>query len=131
VLHQVDGSERVGGGHVWPCLLDSLNGKHGLAHVVPTGRLGNSESLPDDVLKVRIHAGYESAGGGKRKAPQRDGASWKVIRIQRSLIEAQHHTIFTAPKKMPTGHGPAQIDHGSKYEDGLGGAYLAPSPCHG
>ena len=29
MLHQVDGSERVGGGHVWPRLLDSLNGKHG------------------------------------------------------------------------------------------------------
>ncbi len=24
-----------------------------------------------DVLKVRVHAGYESAAGGKRKAPRR------------------------------------------------------------
>jgi len=37
--------------------------------VIPTGRLGNPKSLPDDVLKVRVHAGYESAAGGKRKAP--------------------------------------------------------------
>ncbi len=67
VLHQVDGSERVGGGHVWPCLLDSLNGNHGLAHVVPTGRLGNPESLPDDVLKVRVHVGMRARSGAKEK----------------------------------------------------------------
>ena len=47
MLHQVDGSERVGGGHVWPRLLDRLNGNYGLAHVVPTGRPGNPKSLPD------------------------------------------------------------------------------------
>ncbi len=40
----------VGGGHVWPCPLDSLNGKHGLAHMVLAGRLGVLKSLPDDVL---------------------------------------------------------------------------------
>ena len=68
MLHQVDGSERVGGGHVWPCLLDNLNGNHGLAHVVPTGRLGNPKSLPDAFLKVRVQGAYESAAGGKRKA---------------------------------------------------------------
>ena len=30
MLHQVYGSERVSGGHVWPRLLGSLNGKYGL-----------------------------------------------------------------------------------------------------
>ena len=66
---QIDRRQRVRGSHVRSCPLDSLNGKHGLAHVVLTGCLGNFKSLPDDVLKVRVHAGYESAAGGKRKAP--------------------------------------------------------------
>jgi hypothetical protein len=39
--------------------------------VIPTGCLGIAKSLPDDVLKVRVHAGYESAAGGKRKAPHK------------------------------------------------------------
>ena len=43
----------VGGGHVWPCPLDSLNGKLGLAQVIPTGFLGIPKGLPDDVSKVR------------------------------------------------------------------------------
>ncbi len=55
VLHQVNGSQRIGGGHVWPCPLDRLNGKYGLAHVVPTGCQGIPNSLPDDVLKVQVH----------------------------------------------------------------------------
>ncbi len=67
MLHQVDGSERVGGGQDWPCPLDSLNGKHGLAHVVPTGRLGNRKSLPDDVLKVRVHAHMSAQPAAKEK----------------------------------------------------------------
>jgi len=41
VLYQVNGSQRIGGSHVWPCPLDSLNGKHGLGHVVLTGCQGN------------------------------------------------------------------------------------------
>ncbi len=48
LLHQVNGSQRVGGGHVWPCPLDSLNGKHGLDHVILTGRQGIPKSLADD-----------------------------------------------------------------------------------
>ncbi len=44
-----------------------------LVRVIPPGRLGNPKSLPDDVLKIRVHAGYESAGGGKRKAPPERG----------------------------------------------------------
>ena len=56
------------GGKVIPDL-DSLNGKHGLAHVVLTGCLGNLKSLPDDVLKVPVHAVYESAIGCGRKPP--------------------------------------------------------------
>ncbi len=42
-----------------------------LARVVSTGRLGNPKSLPNDVLKVLVLAGYESAAGGKRKTPRR------------------------------------------------------------
>ncbi len=67
MLHQVDGSERVSGGHVWPRLLDSLNGNHGLAHVVPTGRLGNPKSLPNDVLKVRVQVGMRAQPAAKEK----------------------------------------------------------------
>ncbi len=44
--HQVNGSQCVEGSHVWPCSLDSLNGKHGLDHVIPTGCLGIPKSLP-------------------------------------------------------------------------------------
>ena len=66
--HQVNGSQRVGGGHVWPCPLDSPNGKLGLAQVILTGCQGIPKSLPDDVLKARVHVGYESAAGGKSKA---------------------------------------------------------------
>ena len=84
-LHQVDGSERVSGGHVWPCLLDSLNGKHGLAHVVLTGRLGNPKSLSDDVLKIRVHADYESAAGGKRKAPPERGHPQPLRDLRKSF----------------------------------------------
>jgi hypothetical protein len=50
--HQVDRSQRISGGHVWPRLLDGLNGKHGLAHVISTDCQGIIKSLPDDVLKV-------------------------------------------------------------------------------
>ena len=78
MLHQVDGGERVNGGHVWPCLLDSLNGKHGLAHVILTGRLGIPKSLPDDVLKARVHVGYESAPPCNRKNVMNDNL-WRQL----------------------------------------------------
>ena len=71
MLHQVDGSERFGGVHVWPCPLDGLEGKPSLVNVILASCLGVLEGLPDDVLKVRVHAGYESAAGGKRKARRR------------------------------------------------------------
>ncbi len=57
---QINGSQRVGGGHVWPHLLDSPNGKLGLAQVILTGRLGVFKSLPDDILKVRVHGGMRA-----------------------------------------------------------------------
>ncbi len=53
--HQVNGSQRVGGGHVWPCPLDSPNGTLGLGEVVPAGSLGVGKRLADDVLKVGVH----------------------------------------------------------------------------
>ena len=52
MLHQINGSQYFGVGHVWPCQLDSLNGKHGLAGVFPTGCQGILESLPDDLIEV-------------------------------------------------------------------------------
>ena len=51
--YHIDRREHVGGGHVWPCPLDSLNGKHGLVHVVLTGCQGIPKSLADHALKVR------------------------------------------------------------------------------
>ncbi len=48
--YHIDRSQRVEGGHVWSCQLDSLNGKHGLAHMVLAGCLGIPKSLPDDIL---------------------------------------------------------------------------------
>ncbi len=48
--------------------------------VIPTGRLGNPKSLPDDVLKVRV--GYESAAGA-RKAPRQ--AVWGHTQARGSL----------------------------------------------
>ncbi len=45
MLHQVNGSQRVRGGHVWLCPLDSLNGKHGLAQVILAGGLSIGEGL--------------------------------------------------------------------------------------
>jgi len=38
--------------------------------MIPAGSLGIGEGLADDVLKVRVHVGYESAADGQRKAPQ-------------------------------------------------------------
>ena len=85
-LHQVDGSERVSGGHVWPCPLDGLNGNHGLAHVVPTGRPGDPKGLPDDVLKVRVHAAMRAQPAAKEKprarcwgAHKRGAQIWEKI----------------------------------------------------
>ncbi len=63
--HQIDGSQRVGGGHVGPCPLDSPNGKLGLAQVILTGCQGIPKSLPDDVLKVRVHAGARPVAYGR------------------------------------------------------------------
>ena len=56
MLHQINGSQHIGVGHVWPCQLDSLNGNHCLANMVNTGCMGIPKSLPDYVIKVRVHA---------------------------------------------------------------------------
>ena len=72
--NQVNGSQRVGGGHVRADLLDSPNGKLGLAQVVLAGRLSIGEGLADDVLKVRVHGGMRARSGVKEK-PRRSGAS--------------------------------------------------------
>ncbi len=66
--HHVDGSQSVGGGHVWSCPLDSPNGKLGLAQVILTGCHGIPKSLADDVLKVRVHGGMRR-GWRQKKSP--------------------------------------------------------------
>ncbi len=55
MLHQVNGSQRIGGGHVWPRQLDSLNSSRSLANLIKTGCQGISKSLPDYVINVRVH----------------------------------------------------------------------------
>ncbi len=71
--HQIDGSQRVRGGHVGPCPLDSPNGKLGLAQVILTGCQGILESLPDDVLKVPGHVGIRAQPTAKEKPAARTG----------------------------------------------------------
>ncbi len=55
-----------------------------VARVIPTGRLGNPKSLPDDVLKVRV--GYESAAGS-RKAPRQ--AVWGTLKRGAPSVQSQ------------------------------------------
>ncbi len=71
--HQVNGSQCIGGGHIRTCPLDSPNGKLGLAQVILTGCQGIPKSLPDDVLKVRVHGGMRARSDAKEK-PRRSGA---------------------------------------------------------
>ena len=94
-LHQVNGLQRIIGGHVWPSPLDNLKDKYSLGHGIPTGCLGNPKSLPDDVLKVAVHVGY------------------RVIRLCAGLRSGQRsccRTLCRSPvnlelKKSPTGAG--------------------------
>ena len=64
MLHQFDGSQRIGGGHVWPCQLNGLYSKHGLAKVFPTGCQGFSKGTSDDVFKIQVHAVQPGLGVG-------------------------------------------------------------------
>ncbi len=50
-----------------------LDGLFSLAEVIPAGSLGVGKSLPDDVLKVRVHAGMRAQPAAKEK-PHRSGA---------------------------------------------------------
>ncbi len=72
--HQVNRQQRAGGGHVWPCPLDSPNGKLGLGEVVPAGSQGIPKNLPDNVLKVRVHVVMRAQFRPKGK-PRRGEAS--------------------------------------------------------
>jgi hypothetical protein len=67
LLHQFNGSQRIGVGHVWPRQMDSLYGKLGLANAVIAGCLGILESLPDCVIKVRVHEGMRAQPAAKEK----------------------------------------------------------------
>ena len=68
MLHQINGSQRIGGGHIWPCQLDGLNGKHGLAKLFPTACQGFPKGASDDVFKVQIHAAQPGLGVGHNVA---------------------------------------------------------------
>ena len=70
MLHQINGSQHIGVGPVWPCQLDSLNGNHCLANMVNTGCMGIPKILPDEVLKVRVHVGMRARSGAKEKPRQ-------------------------------------------------------------
>ncbi len=65
--HQINRRQRVGGGHVWPCLLDGPNGKLGLTRVIPASGLSIHKSLQDDVLKVGVHVSMRARSGAKEK----------------------------------------------------------------
>ncbi len=55
-----------------------LDGLFSLAEVIPTGRLGNPEGLPDDVLKIRVHADMRAQPGAKEKPRRVAGlVSWE------------------------------------------------------
>ncbi len=64
MLHQFNNSQRIGGSHVWPRQLDSLNSKHGLAKLFPTACQGLPKGASDDVFKVQIHAAQPGLGVG-------------------------------------------------------------------
>ncbi len=81
--HQVNGSQRVGGGHVWPCPLDSPYGMLGLTKVIPTGGFRVCQCLADDVLKVGVHAVMRARLRAKRKPRREGGAKSKPIEDRR------------------------------------------------
>ncbi len=65
--HRVDGSQCVGGGHVWPCPLDRPNGDLGLAQMILTGSPSVGQRVVDDVLKVGVHAAMRARMEAKEK----------------------------------------------------------------
>ncbi len=73
--HQINGRQCFGGGNVWSCPLDGLDGKPSLANVVLTGRLSILKSLPDDVLKVWVHVGMRAQPVAKEKPRARETGS--------------------------------------------------------
>ncbi len=104
--HQVNGSQRIGGGHVWPRPLDSPNGKLGLAQVVLAGCLSIGEGLPDDVLKVRVHVSMRAQSRAKEKLrhdgggrlSRKTGLCQKICRTPR-MMSAQKTTLITNTKR--------------------------------
>ncbi len=61
-----------------PCPLNSLNGKFDLTHLIFTGCLGIPKSLPDDVLKVQIHAAMRAQPAAKEKPRHEGGAQVRL-----------------------------------------------------
>jgi len=68
LLHQFNGSQCVGVGHVWPCQLNSLDSKHGLAKLFPTACQGFPKGASDDDFKVQIHTALPGLGVGHSAA---------------------------------------------------------------
>ena len=100
MLHQFNGSQRIGVGHVWPRQMDSLYGKLGLANAVIAGCLGILESLPDYVIKVRVHEGMRLQLATKEK-PQREArasSSWDVAASTTGHLTKgnAHHSVMVA-----------------------------------
>ncbi len=117
MLHQVDGSERISGGHVWQRLLDSLNGNHGLAHVVPTGRLGNPKGLPDDILKIPVLADMRAQAAAKEKPRAVDSFNQGEL-VRAGLVGSCERTkrIIASHSHRSAPHWPTSI-RGQKSPD--------------
>ena len=82
MLHQVDGSERVSGGHVWPRLLDSLNGKYGLVisdqeAIRPLTRAADSLGVSRGLSFLSLIAGMVlGVTPNMRQSKLRDATIW-------------------------------------------------------
>ncbi len=69
-----------------------------LAHVVPTGRLGNPKGLPDDVLKVRVHTDMRAQPAAKEK-PRRSGSD--SAQPSRLVVEFAERVMDTLGDRDP------------------------------
>ena len=56
----------------------------GLAQIVPTDCQGIPKSLPDDVLKVRVHAGMKEQAAAKEK-PRAVDNHYRGVRMRAGL----------------------------------------------
>ena len=85
--------------------LDSLDGKPRLAQVILTGCQGIPKSLPDDVLKVRVHVGMRARAGAEGKPRRGDGARSKPIE-GRQLYRQKRSCRSLYVSQQPSGWPP-------------------------